>query len=1030
MMMESADSRAWSRERGLIRRSALGIVLILSLVLLGVSLWRDSSLRRVDAASGWASQPARLTHPYLGPISPGTEWLWRGYGDQANNARAWVATTQKTINGVRALEVLFTTPNPLSNPKRIANGAEYQYLAQDNEGSVRIMGYGVVGSGTDRATYGSSEALTTDGLIVIPKPSLLIPGGMVVFQGPASAGGYLETTIVRSITATVAHPNGNAYTNCLEVFLKASYTAVTETHYLAPGIGTIQIVRSANGTAPTGGYYRTNIGATSSLSLDTTIRDRWAGEDGHPTTPAQAICADGVSEVSIKYRVSGPGTLTLKTRTSFNGTSAEAFEGSLRSEGSSTYGRTATATAQQSSADGLYYATVYFRAPSDFNIDSASLNGVAHRMDELLGDFNGTLIRQPIRILRPPLALAHGILSDPSIWGTVTSGFIGQLAKSVPVTMGTGVPTFGGIPPLLAPSTLRVFPVDYSSTSGDSFSANAWRVRGSIISYLSYLRAEGIVVEQVDFVGHSMGGILGRIIAAGGEYRTSSYDPSGLYFTDIRTGKGYIHKLVALHSPLLGASTADRVIPKIQSVLSGASLANKNPVFEFARWLGPIFGNALVVPGSNATAQYSDERYRALVRLLSGGAVSDLRSLNQSSSTNEIAKLPAVTTSNVHLMSGELGASRANGIPDATIFNFGLANAGLFLIPPVTLSTVFPIREDGDIVVTGISQRMNLAGGSSGVSSPTTRAHTEAYAHAPNATTVVSLLNAAVSSSSFRTLVANNSSTLSSVTGLEQVASGASAADTYSIIENQAVFKIMAPTGAAAFTGGSTVTSSVFLNMGAFSFETVTFLGLWDLSTETDDVDTPFTRPLFIDTGFVGHTMLYAFGYRANDSRVYMDTVFLRVNPRDSLTQLTTPVSPLIVNTGESVAITVYGYFGTDSNNPARLSGQSVVPINYASESAAVAIVDSYGNVYGVSEGYTQIAVSSGDTQTLVGVQVQGTVASLGGSSSSAKSGGGGCAISRMELPVSWLSWLRNIRDWALDSGIGRQFTSVYYAFS
>lgn len=77
------------------------------------------------------------------------------------------------------------------------------------------------------------------------------------------------------------------------------------------------------------------------------------------------------------------------------------------------------------------------------------------------------------------------------------------------------------------------------------FNAGAAKTRSNIREYLKDLRQKGSTVTQVDYMGHSMGGIWGRFVKQ-------------RYPRDVFTyGKGYINKIITVDTPHLGSFLAD-----------------------------------------------------------------------------------------------------------------------------------------------------------------------------------------------------------------------------------------------------------------------------------------------------------------------------------------------------------------------------------------------------------------------------------------------------------------------------------------
>ena len=132
----------------------------------------------------------------------------------------------------------------------------------------------------------------------------------------------------------------------------------------------------------------------------------------------------------------------------------------------------------------------------------------------------------PIKIVRPPLVLIHGLWSNPSdAWDE----FRANIQQALP-----------GIH-IVAPT--------YRKTNASQFSVNKVLLPRAINQAKDQLRSEKIAIVQVDVFGHSMGGLLSRIWAGDSTYRSGE-----------NYNEGDINKLVTIDSPHFGAVLADLTI--------------------------------------------------------------------------------------------------------------------------------------------------------------------------------------------------------------------------------------------------------------------------------------------------------------------------------------------------------------------------------------------------------------------------------------------------------------------------------------
>jgi pimeloyl-ACP methyl ester carboxylesterase len=106
--------------------------------------------------------------------------------------------------------------------------------------------------------------------------------------------------------------------------------------------------------------------------------------------------------------------------------------------------------------------------------------------------------------------------------------------------------------PLQRDENFVVLAQSYKDTNSARFAVNLDKPRLGIQGALDVLRFKGIAVTQADFVGHSMGGILGRLYS--GEFNGTKY------YRDDNLHAGDIHKLITLDTPHAGSELADWLV--------------------------------------------------------------------------------------------------------------------------------------------------------------------------------------------------------------------------------------------------------------------------------------------------------------------------------------------------------------------------------------------------------------------------------------------------------------------------------------
>ncbi len=95
---------------------------------------------------------------------------------------------------------------------------------------------------------------------------------------------------------------------------------------------------------------------------------------------------------------------------------------------------------------------------------------------------------------------------------------------------------------------------DYSACNGCKFITNFGETYTRITELLNHIRSKGFSSGRIDYIGHSMGGLLGR-----------QYIQSAFY-------RGDIHKLITINTPHIGTQSADMLIkhPILQDFITTA----------------------------------------------------------------------------------------------------------------------------------------------------------------------------------------------------------------------------------------------------------------------------------------------------------------------------------------------------------------------------------------------------------------------------------------------------------------------------
>ena len=256
-----------------------------------------------------------------------------------------------------------------------------------------------------------------------------------------------------------------------------------------------------------------------------------------------AIAADGAARVVLRIGTGNASDVTLTLLDESGVTRPPEMLGSLSSVGGAE--NSSSVNVKAVSAPGGPMAFAVYRAPFNFSRgapysdDTATDRTVS--VQATLPD--GTTFTSPLKVLRPPLVLVHGIWGDTSDWDTFTplisdGRFFVRYAdyNRAPeqLIVTASVPSY----------TRDVLASVRGNALGLDFGAPRvlWRIWQTIMEFQSIKNA---AATQVDVITHSMGGTVSR----------TAVNLPGFAMSD-SFGAGYIHKLITIGTPHLGSPLA------------------------------------------------------------------------------------------------------------------------------------------------------------------------------------------------------------------------------------------------------------------------------------------------------------------------------------------------------------------------------------------------------------------------------------------------------------------------------------------
>lgn len=648
----------------------------------------------------------------------------------------------------------------------------------------------------------------------------------------------------------------------------------------------------------------------------------------------RGLAADGVTPVILRFRASGPGSVTF-TLTDDRGSRDAARAGRLADLLGQPAVATNPVTVPVRQVGDEHWAFAVLTAPPNFVrpavLGDADLGKTRPRQLEVTAKWtpaNGgtalTVTRKP-DLVRPPVVLIHGVWSEAKSWH------------------------WG----LLKDDRFLVHPHDYKGDAGKSFLANQNQAHRGVTDALEMMRGVGIAVTQADVFGHSMGAILSRIYAGDGTYAgnrgaSSIWTRAAKRFREpANFGAGTIHKLVLVDSPQFGSPHA-----------------------------GLLTGNS----GLMASFSLFEPRapQGAAADLVIGGA--------------GIRALPLITVP-VHAMVGQGGAEYvrqwlATPIPGLTGLPAISGWVGRLLRVLAAhqvagyLDSRFLPETDHDVIVGTCSQRAGLPEGSAAaVVTPdfVQSMHTNNTSSAAYNALAIDLLNRPVSDPAFAPGLLPPPSLPSAICAPQSLAGAAMAevgldshpAAAAAVTEEVEVVGggliVSAPEPGATVTAGSTFPASA---AGSAGFTPARIILGYGQSTAAGD-GSSFAGLLDVPEEAAGDIELLVTAVDAAGRIATAPPITLHVEVPADLTGLIVPSEPVILSAitpGAPIPVT-----GSFSDGIERDMSDGSTGTVYLSADPAVATVDADGRVTAVQAGTTVVHVTNATVATLVEVTVLST---------------------------------------------------------
>lgn len=274
------------------------------------------------------------------------------------------------------------------------------------------------------------------------------------------------------------------------------------------------------------------------------------------------VAADGVSQVVMRISGSfgaGSGEQITVTvlRNGVNPSMSVDDDGSVGAVGAECPGtgcQSNHVTVTTKCMNGTLLAFAVYRSPTDFprssvNDSARVFRDVHLRLSSAFGEAGVT-----VRVMRPPVALIHGLWSNADAWEhfspLLSSAMSDVRFRVAPLDYGyIPVRVISSSPPLTVDGLGKV------TANSLGFTFNRGPLRQQIIALVNDFKTgvnpEGIPVAsvQADVVGHSMGGTIARSMVLDAQF-----------LSDSSFRQGVIHKLITIDTPHLGSALATRLL--------------------------------------------------------------------------------------------------------------------------------------------------------------------------------------------------------------------------------------------------------------------------------------------------------------------------------------------------------------------------------------------------------------------------------------------------------------------------------------
>jgi len=290
----------------------------------------------------------------------------------------------------------------------------------------------------------------------------------------------------------------------------------------------------------------------------------------------QGVGADGAAEVVLRVPANSAGeqfTLTVMNDQGQQSQSAseDGGLGAIGSDGFTLSQITVSAvnTSKGPMAFAIYGVPVDFPRPEGQDAEATDRLITLH----VLAQDTGLSSDMPVTILRPPLALIHGLWGSPGSWNNFSplnsDPRFSILRADYSAVIGAQIQSYKPAYPSWAISSLKDSPA-----SSLGFAYNAPTVLKQLANFVNQFKKgtnpDGISVAaiQVDIIGHSMGGDI-----------TRTFPLVKNFYHPYTFALGFVHKVITIGTPHWGSPLAIRLLDSHNECVRGVLALSGSPSF-------------------------------------------------------------------------------------------------------------------------------------------------------------------------------------------------------------------------------------------------------------------------------------------------------------------------------------------------------------------------------------------------------------------------------------------------------------------